>query len=536
MNRATITTASIGLMALGIVTAPVPGAGADGSRPPAPSPSAPAPAPAMPPDLARRIQEITDVVLENHIDPPAQQQMVLSGIKALYRAAGTPAPPDLSRRVSAVATSEQLAALLRESWPRATPRPVAAGKLAEALLQGLVAVVPGYAELMSEKERKVSESFAGNRYVGIHIALAWDADRAQPRMQEVFPDGPADRAGVRKDDWLETVDGVETKGTDLRSVVERLRGAEGTHVTIKVRAPKEAASRTMTIRRGQLPRATIQGLRKQAAGGWDLRLDAPDAIGYLKITEISASTPHELRKLARQLEAAGARALVLDLRDLGSDRMTTVLHSAVLLADTLLEGGPIGRVRTPRGETTYRADPDALFRGWPIAVLVNPGTSGAGEWIAAALQDNHRAVIVGWPTRGAGSAPAAGRPSISEEGPIGPPAPFEASVRSTIPVGDGRWAVSLLTGQLERGDGRPLADPEGILLAMSQGARAPRGGVQPDHPLAAAPAAAPGPAGRARKPDARTYAAAEPDEAPPSPAADPAITAAVKILHQKLEK
>ena len=71
--------------------------------------------PAAAATAARRAQEITDVVLENHIDPPARQQMVLSGIKALSRAAGLPVPPGLGRRVSAMTTPEQLAALLEEA-------------------------------------------------------------------------------------------------------------------------------------------------------------------------------------------------------------------------------------------------------------------------------------------------------------------------------------------------------------------------------------------------------------------------------------
>ena len=76
----------------------------------------------------------------------------------------------------------------------------------------------------------------------------------------------------------------------------------------------------------------------------------------------------------------------------------TSVHPAVLLADRLLPGGVIGRVRTAEGEMTYQADSDALFRGLPIAVLVDDGTSGTAEWLAAALQDNHRAMIVGTPT------------------------------------------------------------------------------------------------------------------------------------------
>ncbi|HZW30692.1 MAG TPA: S41 family peptidase, partial [Isosphaeraceae bacterium] len=306
--------------------------------------------------------------------------------------------------------------------------------LEEALLRGLCESVPAGAFLSTEKESKVAEQFAGNRYVGIHIALGMDDQEKRPKIFDVFEGGPADRAGVKKDDLLEQIDGVDTKGMDVRQAVDRLRGAEGTDVTIKVRQPKESKSRTMTITRGRHVHATITGIRKRSPGGWDVRLNDADPIGYLRISEISVSTPHELLKLARQLESEGVRALVLDLRGLRGDS----LHPAVLLADRLLDRGPIGRVRTARGETTYQADPDALFRGWPMAVLIDLATSGTAEWLAATLQDNHRAILIGEPTRSA-IAPSSG-----------------ALVRSTIPVGDGAWSITLATGQLERGDGRPL--------------------------------------------------------------------------------
>src|SRR5207302_3043941 len=149
------------------------------------------------------------------------------------------------------------------------------------------------------KERKVAEQLEGNRYVGIHIAVAMDEQEKRPKIYEVFEGGPADRAGVKKDDLLEEVDGVDTKGMDVRQFVDRTRGEEGTDVTIKVRQPKESKSRTLKITRGQLPHPTITGVRKRPSGDWDVRLDGPDPMGYLKVTEIAASTPHELRKLAQ---------------------------------------------------------------------------------------------------------------------------------------------------------------------------------------------------------------------------------------------
>jgi carboxyl-terminal processing protease len=495
------------------------------------------PAPAMPADLSRRVQEVADVVLEHHIDPPARQQMILSGIKMLYRSAGLPAPPALGRRASAVATPEQLATLLAEVWPKTTAKPISAEDLEESLFNGLLIPIPGGADLMTAKESRVAESMAGNRYVGIHIALGMDDNEKRPMMHDVFEGGPADRAGIKKGDLLEEVDGVDTKGMKLRDVVDRLRGDEGTDVTVKVRTPKEAKSRTVKLTRGQLPRATILGIRKESSGDWKLRLDGLDPIGYLKISEITASTPHELRKMARQMESEGIRALVLDLR--GLQGRASAVHPAVLMADSLLEGGAIGRVWTTRGETTYQADSDALFRGWPIAVLIDQNTAGSAEWIAAALQDNHRAVVVGSPSRGAGrGAPADGLPT-EYDGLV--PFEYEATVRSTIPVGDGRWTIALVTAYLERGDGRPLADPIGRALAASLNREKPKGGVQPDH-LLPPTQHGPNPLHRLhgpitlrRTPDQKAETSKKAPEKPDS-ATDPILNAAVKVLHEVLIK
>ncbi len=394
----------------------------------------------VPSDLATRIGRITDTVLANHIDPPTRQQMILGGLKALYRTSGVPVPTGLSRRVSELTTSEQLAAVLVNVWPKATAKPIAATALERAMLEGLLTDVPGGAELISEKDRVVTEQSEGNRYVGIHIALGLDDKEKRPSIAQVVEGGPADRAGVKKNDLIDLIDDVDTKGMLLREAVDRLRGQEGTHVTIKVRQPKTTDSRTYTIRRGQHARATVQGAHKRPSGGWDYRLDSSGPIAYLRIMEISASTPHELRRIAQQIENQGSLGVVLDLRGVTGQSV----HPAVMLADMLIAGGTIGRVQTMEREVTYQAEPDALFRTRPIAVLVDPGTRGTAEWIAAALQDNHRATIVGAPTF---SAMNANEPGASQW----------TDLRSRVPIGDGTWAIELSTGRLKRGDGRPIS-------------------------------------------------------------------------------
>ncbi len=436
--------------------------------------------------------------------------MILSGIKALYKTAGATVPEGLSRRVSSVTSPEQLATLLQDVWPAGTNRSVAANVLEEALLNGLLGNVSGDAQLILQKERKVQEQLEGNRYVGIHVALGMDDGEKRPKMIDVMEGGPADRAGVKRGDLIEQIDGVDTKGMTLRDYIDRLRGDEGTNVTIKVRQPKAADARTFVITRGQHAHASIVGRRKRSGGGWDARLIDPEPIGYLKINEMVASTPHELRKLEQQLEGEGIKALVLDLRGFHSNSV----HTAVLLADSLLERGAIGRIRTSRGQTTYQADSDALFRGWPLAVLVDESTSGATEWLAAALQDNRRAKIVGTPTSSALINPGYG------------------VVTSLVPVSGGKWSVSLATGTLERGNGSPLSLFDRAIPTLIKPPANAAVGVHPDHRLAEN---VPNPNGSAVQWNQAQKMRNSPDPAQRNPP-DLAEMKALELLRQSLKK
>ncbi|WP_435018596.1 S41 family peptidase [Tundrisphaera sp. TA3] len=426
----------------------------------APFGAAAAPADLAPPpaDLARRAEAIADAVLSRQIDPPARQQMFLDGLRAVYLAAGVPHPADLARRASAIATPEPLAALLVEAWPRSSAVDLKAGALEDALLRGMLSGIPG-ASLLSDKELRVAEQIEGNLYVGVQIAIAYDVAEKRPVIAKVLEGGPADRAGARNDDRIEEIDGVSTLGIPLAETIDRLRGAEGTDVVVRLRGKASTEARTLTMTRGRLPRETVMGVRKRPDGGWAFRIDGPDAIGYLRLDSISGSTPQELRQVAPRLEAEGVRALILDLRGVSQPG----LHPTVLLADSLLDGGTIGRVRTGDSVEAYEAEPDALFRDLPLAVIADRTTTGAAVWLCAALQDNHRAVVVGTPT-GA-----------------------DTEVQSTVALPGGGWWLRMTTGRLERGDGRPLAGPTRRRSEMGRLSRFEpfdaQDGISPDLPI-----------------------------------------------------
>ena len=88
-------------------------------------------------------------------------------------------------------------------------------------------------------------------------------------IQDLIPGGPADRAGAKKEDRIEQVDGVDTMGMSIAQVVDRIRGPEGTEVVLVVRQPKAKEARTLKMVRGTLFLPTVTGLRKRSSGGWD---------------------------------------------------------------------------------------------------------------------------------------------------------------------------------------------------------------------------------------------------------------------------
>jgi hypothetical protein len=167
-------------------------------------------------------------------------------------------------------------------------------------------------------------------------------------------------------------------------------------------------------------------------------LSPKPAIAYLKIDSITASTARELASWEPRLREAGIQGLILDLRGTGGREGFEGYHSALLLADSLLDGKPLGKLRTRDGVREFNADRDCLLRDVPLAILIDKYTNGPASWVAAALQDSnppeqrHRHAVI-----------------------VGTPGGTDNFVRSTFPLPDGDELV-LANGVWQR----PNAHPE----------------------------------------------------------------------------
>ena len=379
------------------------------------------------PDSAgERILAITDLILEKHIDPPTRQQMVLSGLQAVYRAEKRLPPHDLSRRISELSDRKQLAGILDTTGAEFNTR-----KGFEAIvMNGLLESLPGGGVWIDEEESKVQGQLATNKYVGVGVALGMNQEEKRASIVTVIKNGPAWHGGAKPEDIILTIEGQSTESKNLQEVVQELRGKEGSKLTIVVRQPKANESRELKLTRGRVFIPTLAGSRKTPDDEEVYTLGSAPEFALVRITQFGPSTLHELKQVEPKLRDS-IRGVILDLRAGGG-----LLHDCVLVADALLTDGVIGHLRTPESRQTFKADSGTLFQDLPIVVLTSKYSEVSAVFLAAALQDQGRAIIVGEPTVG------------------------RRYVRSDVTIPGRKGQIRIATGILERGDGTSLLGME----------------------------------------------------------------------------
>ncbi len=327
-------------------------------------------------EIDRLLQRV-ETISQHHVESPSRQQMILTLARAIFQATGRVASLDLASEVSRRTKTEDFRHILEDALADANPE--SREKVARFAVDALLRSLPGNCEEVPAKEYRVNEQLAANRYVGIGIVLG--KTDGIPTAMKAFPGGPFYRVGGRDQDQIWSVDGEDVREKELGEVVDSLRGPRGTQLWLEF-----GTSGGKKMVRKQITRDVVP-LRSLAEPEY-----LKESILYLKINQFRASLAHELRSLEPELRQRKVLAVILDFRGIRPGRV----HDVILLADALLPGGTIG---TLEGEV-LEASEDAILARMPLAVLVDTNTRGSLEWLAASLQANQRAVIVGGLTPG----------------------------------------------------------------------------------------------------------------------------------------
>jgi carboxyl-terminal processing protease len=268
-------------------------------------------------------------------------------------------------------------------------RPVAKNRLADASVAGAVASLKDrFSHYLSPRElREFDEppSFAG-------IGVAVDPQEAGLVIARVFDSSPAARAKLRAGDVIVEVNGHRLSGISADAAIAMIKGPPGTEVELGIREHRgrATATRRLRITRATISEPVVASLMREVHGA---------KVGVVALAAFSPGAHAEVRTAVEGLLRAGARAIVLDLRGNGGG----LVEEARLIASVFIAKGTIvtTRARTQPSQRLTAAG-DAIAPSIPLAVLVDSSTASASEIVAAALQDDRRATVVGTHTFGKG--------------------------------------------------------------------------------------------------------------------------------------
>jgi carboxyl-terminal processing protease len=243
--------------------------------------------------------------------------------------------------------------------------------------------------LAPEKLGRLNETTSGN-YAGIGIQA--DVRDGWIVVIAPTPGSPAERAGIQPGDRIIEIDGRSTEGWTLEEASRTFKGSAGTTVALRVERPGILAPMPVTLTRVALHQSAVRRVAM-----------LPNGVGYIDHKAFSDSSDRELARSVTALLARGAKSLIIDLRS----NPGGLLEQGSAVADLFLgKGQKIVSLRG-RGPEATRDFTDSTTQKWPtlpLTVLVDEKSASAAEIVAGALQDHDRALIVGEPTYGKGSA------------------------------------------------------------------------------------------------------------------------------------
>jgi carboxyl-terminal processing protease len=272
-------------------------------------------------------------------------------------------------------------------------RKVGNTELGNASLQGMVR------ELRKRHKDRFSDYFSPESLEGFNqqieghfsgVGLSVVSVKRGLRVVKVFHGSPAEQGGIEVGDTIVSVEGESIAGLDSTEATNKIKGPEGTQVTVGVVDAKTHKTSEKTLTRAEVVLPNVSSRVFESRG---------KKIGYVRLLSFSSEASEQLAKGIEKAKKEGAEGLVLDLRD----NPGGLLEEAVSSASLFLPAGEVvvtTKSRT-KGDSTKKSGAGKIVDA-PFDVLIDRGTASAAEILTAALQDDAHATVVGTRSYGKG--------------------------------------------------------------------------------------------------------------------------------------
>ncbi len=272
-------------------------------------------------------------------------------------------------------------------------RPVQDSELIDAAIEGMVSNLDPHSSYMDAKAFADMQIQTKGEFGGIGIEVTME--NGLVKVVTPIDDTPGAKAGLKAGDYIAAINGASVQGLNLNDAIDKMRGPVGTKITLTIirTTEKSAPKKPFDV---TLMRAVI-AVDKVS---WHREGD----VGYIRMPGFNENTASGLETAVHDLKKQIGPALkgyVLDLRN----NPGGLLDQAVQVSDDMLTSGEVVSTRGRHPDDTQRFDahPGDITDGKPVIVLINAGTASASEIVAGALQDHHRATILGMTSFGKGS-------------------------------------------------------------------------------------------------------------------------------------
>jgi len=265
-------------------------------------------------------------------------------------------------------------------------------ELMEHAINGMLSSLDPYSIYMPPRSFQEARVQTRGEFGGLGIEVTQESGLI--KVVSPIDDTPAQKSGILPGDLITHLDGDPVMGKSLQESIEKMRGAPNTNIVLTVRRGADNAAKTFDVK---ITRAVIKTrvVRARREGEF----------AYLRISSFNEHTTQDLTAAIDKLKSEMGPELkgyIIDLRD----NPGGLLDQAISVSDSFLNQGEIVSTRALRASADegqrYNAKRGDIADGKPMAVLINGGSASASEIVAGALQDHHRAVLVGNTTFGKG--------------------------------------------------------------------------------------------------------------------------------------